>query len=96
MAGGGIPTSPSPGGDRAYPGNLTLYVTFTCIVAAMGGLIFGYDIGISGNNNIYHPFFQSHTHIYTYIYIYIYIYIYEVSNTNQRIFTNIILTTDFV
>ncbi|KAL5579301.1 hypothetical protein UlMin_011743 [Ulmus minor] len=33
---------------KAYPGNLTPYVTVTCIVAAMGGLIFGYDIGISG------------------------------------------------
>ncbi|GKA77957.1 sugar carrier protein C-like protein [Tanacetum coccineum] len=45
MAGGGIPTG--PGNNKAYPGNLTLYVTFTCVVAAMGGLIFGYDIGIS-------------------------------------------------
>ncbi|KAJ6367620.1 hypothetical protein OIU78_000229 [Salix suchowensis] len=33
---------------KAYPGNLTPFVTVTCIVAAMGGLIFGYDIGISG------------------------------------------------
>lgn len=46
MAGGGIPVGPGDG--KAYPGNLTLYVTVTCIVAAMGGLIFGYDIGISG------------------------------------------------
>lgn len=44
-AGGGIPTGP-PG--KEYPGNLTVFVTVTCIVAAMGGLIFGYDIGISG------------------------------------------------
>ncbi|KDP20877.1 hypothetical protein JCGZ_21348 [Jatropha curcas] len=35
-------------GKKEYPGNLTPYVTVTCIVAAMGGLIFGYDIGISG------------------------------------------------
>ncbi|KAK9706628.1 hypothetical protein RND81_07G140300 [Saponaria officinalis] len=33
---------------KEYPGNLTPYVLATCIVAAMGGLIFGYDIGISG------------------------------------------------
>ncbi|KAL9258953.1 Sugar carrier protein C-like protein [Drosera capensis] len=33
---------------KEYPGNLTPFVTVTCIVAAMGGLIFGYDIGISG------------------------------------------------
>ena len=36
---------------RDYPGKLTMYVKFTCIVAAMGGLIFGYDIGISGNSS---------------------------------------------
>nr|CAD1841176.1 unnamed protein product [Ananas comosus var. bracteatus] len=35
------------GGGRDYPGNLTLYVLFTCFVAATGGLIFGYDLGIS-------------------------------------------------
>ncbi|KAF1861733.1 hypothetical protein Lal_00026162 [Lupinus albus] len=35
-------------GSKEYPGNLTPFVTITCIVAAMGGLIFGYDIGISG------------------------------------------------
>ncbi|KAL3522163.1 hypothetical protein ACH5RR_014997 [Cinchona calisaya] len=45
MAGGSFV---GPNGNKAYPGNLTLYVTLTCIVAAMGGLIFGYDIGISG------------------------------------------------
>lgn len=46
MAGGGF--GPGPGNGKAYPGKLTGYVTFTCIIAAMGGLIFGYDIGISG------------------------------------------------
>lgn len=43
--GGGLPTNDP---RRQYPGGLTVYVTVTCIVAAMGGLIFGYDIGISG------------------------------------------------
>ncbi|OIW04693.1 hypothetical protein TanjilG_06759 [Lupinus angustifolius] len=33
--------------DR-YPGKLTLRVVFTCIMAASGGLIFGYDHGVSG------------------------------------------------
>ncbi|KAF8029673.1 hypothetical protein BT93_E2180 [Corymbia citriodora subsp. variegata] len=33
---------------KEYPGELTSYVLVTCIVGAMGGLIFGYDIGISG------------------------------------------------
>ncbi|GJU84772.1 serine/threonine-protein kinase D6PKL2-like protein [Tanacetum coccineum] len=55
MAGGGIPTGP---GNKAYPGNLTLYVTFTCVVAAMGGLIFGYDIGISGGVTSMDPFLK--------------------------------------
>lgn len=41
---GGIATT----GGKEYPGNLTPFVTVTCVVAAMGGLIFGYDIGISG------------------------------------------------
>ncbi|XP_078437388.1 sugar transport protein MST6-like [Wolffia australiana] len=45
MAGGGF-VNPAGGGD--YPGKLTSFVLLTCIVAATGGLIFGYDIGISG------------------------------------------------
>ncbi|KAG6477631.1 sugar transport protein MST3-like [Zingiber officinale] len=36
------------GSGKDYPGNLTLFVFVTCVVAATGGLIFGYDIGISG------------------------------------------------
>ncbi|KAF8029672.1 hypothetical protein BT93_E2179 [Corymbia citriodora subsp. variegata] len=43
-AAGGIVSS----SDKAYPGELTSYVLVTCMVGAMGGLIFGYDIGISG------------------------------------------------
>lgn len=45
MAGGG---GIGPKNGKAYPGKLTSKVLVTCIVAAMGGLIFGYDIGISG------------------------------------------------
>ncbi|GJX48833.1 sugar carrier protein C-like protein [Tanacetum coccineum] len=56
MAGGGVPTN--HGGNKAYPGNLTLYVTLTCIVAGMGGLIFGYDIGISGGVTSMNPFLE--------------------------------------
>ncbi|OAY69948.1 sugar carrier protein C-like [Ananas comosus] len=44
------------GGGRDYPGNLTLYVLFTCFVAATGGLIFGYDLGISGGVTSMDPF----------------------------------------
>ncbi|KAJ7513713.1 hypothetical protein O6H91_23G011800 [Diphasiastrum complanatum] len=47
MAGGGIVEG---GGTRAhlYEGRTTSFVVIACIVAASGGLIFGYDIGISG------------------------------------------------
>ncbi|KAL0911253.1 hypothetical protein M5K25_019380 [Dendrobium thyrsiflorum] len=46
MAGGNFVDSNGNGKD--YPGKLTMFVFFTCVVAATGGLIFGYDIGISG------------------------------------------------
>ncbi|KAJ7968456.1 sugar transporter 1 [Quillaja saponaria] len=52
---GGIVSGP-PGAE--YPGNLTPYVLVTCIVAAMGGLIFGYDIGISGGVTSMNSFLQ--------------------------------------
>ncbi|KAI4314038.1 hypothetical protein L6164_026981 [Bauhinia variegata] len=32
----------------SYPGKLTLKVVITCLLAASGGLIFGYDHGVSG------------------------------------------------
>ena len=31
-----------------YEGKLTIFVAFTCLLAALGGALFGYDIGISG------------------------------------------------
>jgi hypothetical protein len=46
MAGGVIVPSDGPAADHG--GSLTLSVFMTCLVAASGGLIFGYDIGISG------------------------------------------------
>jgi hypothetical protein len=33
-------------------GELTFSVLITCLVAASGGLIFGYDIGISGQVHV--------------------------------------------
>ena len=39
------------GTGKAYPGKLNPFVFLTCVVAAMGGLIFGYDIGISGKRD---------------------------------------------
>ncbi|KAG6478370.1 hypothetical protein ZIOFF_061812 [Zingiber officinale] len=48
MAGGAVVAG---GEGKEYPGKLTLFVLLTCVVAATGGLIFGYDIGISGDVN---------------------------------------------
>ncbi|KAI3949842.1 hypothetical protein MKW92_003306 [Papaver armeniacum] len=33
---------------KDYGGKITMFVLMTCLVAATGGLIFGYDLGISG------------------------------------------------
>ncbi|KAI4967876.1 hypothetical protein ZWY2020_006979 [Hordeum vulgare] len=51
MAGGAVVNT---GGGKDYPGKLTMFVLFACIVAATGGLIFGYDIGISVLSGVYH------------------------------------------
>lgn len=37
-------------GTEHYKSKVTLYVFACWILAAFGGLMFGYDIGISGNN----------------------------------------------
>lgn len=44
MAGGAFVAQ----GGRHYEGSVTVFVIVTCLVAATGGLIFGYDLGISG------------------------------------------------
>ncbi|KAL7184036.1 hypothetical protein ACSBR2_026251 [Camellia fascicularis] len=36
------------GGGGDYNGRMTTFVVLSCMMAAMGGVIFGYDIGISG------------------------------------------------
>lgn len=46
MAGGGVIVH--GGRSQNYKGGVTTFVVCTCIVAATGGLIFGYDLGISG------------------------------------------------
>eukprot|EP01018_Ginkgo_biloba_P015198 Gb_29275 [translate_table: standard] len=45
MAGGVMMAN---GPIKAHNGGMTVFVFFACIMAATGGLIFGYDIGISG------------------------------------------------
>lgn len=48
MAGGGFASGPS---ERAhlYEYRITAYFIFACIVAALGGSLFGYDLGVSGH-----------------------------------------------
>ncbi|RYR06044.1 hypothetical protein Ahy_B06g085848 isoform C [Arachis hypogaea] len=43
-------------GGRQYEGNVTAFVLITCFVAAMGGLLFGYDLGITGGVTSMEPF----------------------------------------
>ncbi|KQJ82915.1 sugar transport protein MST1 [Brachypodium distachyon] len=47
------------GAASAYGGELTFSVIITCLVAASGGLIFGYDIGISGGVSQMKPFLET-------------------------------------
>jgi hypothetical protein len=44
------------GGRQDYPGELTLFVSMACLVAATGGLLFGYGIGVSGGVTSMDPF----------------------------------------
>ncbi|XP_015874472.3 sugar transport protein 10 [Ziziphus jujuba] len=46
MAGGAFVAAGGKG--QNYNGGVTAFVVFACVVAAMGGLIYGYDLGISG------------------------------------------------
>lgn len=50
MAGGSLaPLGVAKERAAQYQGRVTSYVVVACVVAAVGGSIFGYDIGISGN-----------------------------------------------
>ncbi|XP_030934847.1 hexose carrier protein HEX6-like isoform X2 [Quercus lobata] len=41
-----------------YNGKMTLFVVISCMIAATGGVIFGYDIGISGGVTSMEPFLK--------------------------------------
>ncbi|EPS73973.1 hypothetical protein M569_00781 [Genlisea aurea] len=49
---------PGESSGKVYEGHVTGFVIITCIVAASGGLIFGYDIGISGGVTSMDEFLQ--------------------------------------
>nr|XP_043622894.1 sugar carrier protein C-like [Erigeron canadensis] len=56
MAGGVVAGPPAGSSSKAYPGRLTWNVCVAAMLAAFGGLIFGYDIGISGGVTSMTPF----------------------------------------
>jgi len=51
MTGGGFTAS---GND--FEAKITPIVILSCIMAATGGLMFGYDVGVSGNNLVIRNF----------------------------------------
>jgi len=55
MAGG---FAASTGSTKKYAGRVTAFVVVTCLVSATGGLIFGYDLGISGGVTSMDPFLK--------------------------------------
>lgn len=68
MAGGGFV---GESGKRAdlYQGGVTAYFIISCIVASMGGSLFGYDLGVSGNLTTYTKDYANRM-IYPSIYLY--------------------------
>lgn len=63
MAGGVLPVDSTPVAVTAINigGKLTLSIIITCIVAASGGLLYGYDLGVSGFFfllRLFHKFFS--------------------------------------
>lgn len=71
MAGGGFTDA---AGKRAhlYEYKITGYFIFSCIVGAMGGSLFGYDLGVSGEFLLIHTYVHLHIHIHIHIDTYIY------------------------
>ena len=55
MAGGGFTSGPAGARASQYEAKITVYVIITCIIAASGGLMFGYDVGISGTSTSTYP-----------------------------------------
>lgn len=43
-----VMSNAGPSGAKKFEGRITIYVVICGIIAATGGLMFGYDIGISG------------------------------------------------
>jgi hypothetical protein len=45
--GASVEGAPADGGE-GYSGRVTPFVVLSCVVAGSGGVLFGYDLGISG------------------------------------------------
>ncbi|KAL6654892.1 hypothetical protein ACP70R_008357 [Stipagrostis hirtigluma subsp. patula] len=45
-------------GDRRYRGRITAFVALSCVTAALGASIFGYDLGSSGGASSMEPFLR--------------------------------------
>ncbi|XP_061376493.1 sugar transport protein 13-like [Gastrolobium bilobum] len=56
MAGGGFTTT--GGGGKDFEAKITPIVIISCIMAATGGLMFGYDVGVSGGVTSMPPFLK--------------------------------------
>lgn len=54
--------------EGQYNGKMTSFVVFSCMMAAMGGVLFGYDIGISGPFS-FSPFISNFIHNYLLIFL---------------------------
>ena len=61
MAVGGFAAAGAGGEDagRRYGGGVTAFVALSCVTAAMGGAIFGYDIGTAGGVSSMDPFLRA-------------------------------------
>lgn len=52
MAGGAFVDAHGLNRAHLYEYRITPYFVFACIVAALGGSLFGYDLGVSGESSI--------------------------------------------
>lgn len=57
---GGFAVSKAGDGHRQFNGKITWYVWICGVIAATSGLMFGYDIGISGKLILVHSIHVDH------------------------------------
>ena len=57
MAGGAFEDTEAAKRAHLYEHKITGYFIFSCIVAASGGALFGYDLGVSGEFFIFYFYF---------------------------------------